>query len=143
MGSSNMASVVVSRSVLELAPPRALAFLRTVGRSVSIRQALETAGYSPADHEEGWRLLHKIAGYREAATEGADTDNAIDEAHASVEAWAIPALARAQLALAHRHPEHHAFVFDGLAVERGAGTRTASRRRATPTRTRRPSASAS
>ncbi len=44
MGSSNMASVVVSRSVLELAPPRALAFLRTVGRSVSIRRALETAG---------------------------------------------------------------------------------------------------
>ncbi|MGI5864208.1 MAG: hypothetical protein ACOX6T_19430 [Myxococcales bacterium] len=59
-----MPRVTLSRQVLELVPFRAFSFLMGVGTNPGIRAAMDEAGYSEADHAEGWLLPHDAAGFR-------------------------------------------------------------------------------
>lgn len=116
--STSKTSPVASRYVLEESPARALAFLRTVGKVAAIREVLASAGYTAAEHEEGWRLLHRVAGYQGATSTASDSDGVVDSAEEEIERWTKTSLARAELALSRRHPEQAAFLFDGLEVGR-------------------------
>lgn len=108
-----------SRSTLERAYDRAPRFLRAIGRYPEISAALAEVGYTAADHDEGWNLLHRVAGYRRdepvvlAKSPGAD-------AMAELDAWDEKGFVLARAALERRHPAQADFVFEGLEASTGA-----------------------
>ncbi|MCS6901822.1 MAG: hypothetical protein RMJ98_18940, partial [Myxococcales bacterium] len=78
-------------------------------------------GYSEADHEEGWSLLHKVSGHRPVAAPSTPPDNAIRSAINTLDAWDEDGYRLVRAALARRFPEQLRFVLEGLAPVRGTG----------------------
>ena len=113
-----MSSPIPSATVLEETPARALAFLRGLGRSPLAHGQLEQAGYRQVDHEEGWQLLFKAAGYAPGVPDAPDSTG--DDAIVTLDAWDENGFARIRAALDRLHPEQSSFVFAGdLEAESG------------------------
>jgi hypothetical protein len=108
-----------SRQVLEETPGRTLAFLRGVGTDMVIRGIMAKAGYTDADHAQGWNLLHKVGGYVPVAATTAVNDEA-RQAIVELDAWDEQGFRRAHAAMAHLHPEQDAFVFANLVAAQGS-----------------------
>ena len=100
----------VSRQVLEEAPNRALTFLSGAGTSGVIRSILLSVGYTSEEHQQGWKLLHRVAGYTPAAS-GVTEDASVQRAVAELDAWDEPGFRRVRAALGHLHKPQLAFVF--------------------------------
>ncbi len=115
--------VVPSRDTLDRAPVRALGFLIGVGRNPAIRGAMETRGYSTAEHNHGWHLLRSLdpaATPAGGAATRAQSDPAVRTAIAALDAWDNDNLPIADVALVKREPAAHAWLFaNGLAPADG------------------------
>ena len=102
------------RSTLERAAVRALTFLLGVGRAPVIRGLLETRGYSPAEHAQGWKLLRAVDPTAAANDAPSDAfDPAVRDAVARLDAWDNQNLPILDLALRRREPAVHGFLFAG------------------------------
>ncbi len=112
-------STAVSRYTLEEAPSRALTFLRALSTLPVIRSAMEGAGYTEADHEEGWKLFFAMTGYGPEDRTPVVANKAA-AVIAELQAWQSPWFQRARAALRRKHPEQEALVFQDLAAARGA-----------------------
>jgi hypothetical protein len=109
---------IPSRQVLQETPARVLAFLSGVGTSLPIRGTLAQRGYTSEAHDELWRLLLGVTGYR---NEQPSVDEAVRAAIAAVDAWDEPTFRLSRATLRTKHPEAYAFVFgDGLDAATGA-----------------------
>src|SRR5262245_61512677 len=91
----------VTPLALESAPTRALIFLRCLATQPAIRTIMEQAGYSTADHAEGWDLLMATAGY---VPPHPPPVSPLEKGIREIQAWIRPALLRAQAALRRIHP---------------------------------------
>lgn len=108
-----------TRQTLEETPERALQFLSGVGTNGSIRALLASRGYTDAEHQQGWKLLHAATGYETAVALPRD-DRAVNQAIAEVDAWDEPNFRLARATLSRRFPEQAEFVFKDLAAATGA-----------------------
>lgn len=75
-------------------------------------------GYTAADHDEGWDLLHRAAGYRRDEST-VIINNPSADALAELDAWDEKGFMLARAALERRHPAQAAFVFEGLEASTG------------------------
>src|SRR4051812_29577218 len=101
---------IPSRQVLAEAPARALTFLRAAGTSRAFRAALAGAGYTPADHAEGWRLLHEVSGYSPVSPEP-DEDTAVRDAMVAIDKKDEEVFQRIRSALHRLHREQEEYLF--------------------------------
>lgn len=108
-------------STLEETPVRVLTFLRAAGTSVAIRSLLAARGYTDSDHEEGWRLLHKVSGLRPAAV-APPADRSVSDAINTLDGWDEDGYSLVDAALTRRFPEQAKFVLEGLAPAKGAAS---------------------
>jgi hypothetical protein len=109
----------VTRRTLEAIPERTLKFLRTVSAEPAIQRALEKHGYSAAEHQRGWQLLHEAAGFRGELPPEDTYDDEVRAAVAELEAVEIPVFRIAKASLAHRYPRQAEFLFHGMGAARG------------------------
>lgn len=110
----------VSKFLRATVPGRVLTFLAAVAAEPEIRKRLASAGYEPhVDGRQAWTLLQAVVEPPPGPDPEPDT-TAID-AIRELEAWLDPNLRRMGAALAHHHPDVHAWFFDGLAPAPGAG----------------------
>lgn len=110
-----------SRQTLEATPLRALPFLSALSRNPMIFNLLKPRGYTLDEHNAGWALFLKAAGYKVTAT--ADTVSFQSEARQAqleLDQWDEPNFRVAQGALRRKHPAQHDFVFEG-GLEAAAG----------------------
>jgi hypothetical protein len=63
MITSSISTASYALSTLEDTPRRALELLRGIGSSPTILRIMTKAGYTPAAHEEGQRLLGKVVSF--------------------------------------------------------------------------------
>jgi hypothetical protein len=104
---------------LEETPERSLRFLSGVGTSSGIRTILASRGYSEAEHQQGWKLLHLATGY-ETPISPPRQNQAASQAIAEIDAWDEPNFRLARAALARRFPKQAEFLFQDLAAATGA-----------------------
>jgi hypothetical protein len=108
-----------SKETLEEGLVRAFKFLGALGRNRDLMAIMGQRGYTNADQNEGWDLLHKASGYRG----GSPVALGVTASHAAqleLDQWDEPNFQIAQAALLRKHPEQARFVFDGLKPGRGA-----------------------
>ena len=87
-------------------------FLSAVGSHAGLRFAMRRAGYGPADHAEGLRLLAAACEYVEGGIDPAD-DEPAREAGVAIESWSRRHVPRLRAALERLHPDEVA-VFSGF-----------------------------
>jgi hypothetical protein len=104
---------------LQNTPGQALAFLRGVAVKSEIRQALEAAGYTSAEHALGWKLVLEVSGYNTPITSPSD-DARVRSAIAELDGWDEGGFRRIRVALERLHPEQAKVVFEGLEPSSGA-----------------------
>jgi hypothetical protein len=109
-------TVTVGALTLDQTPMRLMTLLRGIGTIKVVREQLRPLGYTAAEHQRGWELLHRSSGY--VAGEDADDTNVADTI-AEIDAWDEPTFTVAEAALRHRHPAQHAYVFRDLKASRG------------------------
>lgn len=113
-----------SRQVLDDTPRRVLKFLSGLSTNDTIRALLEARGYSNDDHQEGWRLLLAVTGYKrnDAADAFVPTINkVVRDAITELDAWDEPNFRVIRAALERRHPDQATFVFaNDLSAAQGA-----------------------
>lgn len=107
-----MSTTTYSRQTLEETPARMLTFLRGIGTTAPIRATLAERGYSAQDHQQGWDLLHKVAGYTD--TKSTLVMDETQQAITQIDAWDEPTFRIAKAALERLHPDQAAFVFANL-----------------------------
>lgn len=107
-----------SRSTLERAFDKVPRFLRAIARHRAVSTAMTQVGYTNADQQEGWDLLHRAAGTLRHTPPVAGPIPSAD-AIVELDAWDETGYAIARAALERRHPEQAAFVFEGLKAEQG------------------------
>ena len=113
----------VSLAVLEGTVPRALQFLRAAATHEGIHGALRAAGYSKAEHDAAWEMLHRVSGYKKPLPGAPSADKEqVRQAILRLDSLNEVTLERIDAPLKRLHPEQHAFVFDGLAAAQGAGS---------------------
>lgn len=110
-----------SQRVLDELPERAMRFLRAISTNPYIRAALSKRGYTQELHDRGWDLMLRAAGYRKAVAPLPETP-AARAALAELDAWDEPNFLVARAALEHELPEQTAFLFEGIAAAKGAGS---------------------
>jgi hypothetical protein len=77
-------------------------------------------GYTPADHQEGWSLLHKVSGlFEEDAPQ--ETDLQVRDATTELDNTDEDLYRIVRAALTRLHPEQARFVLNGLEPTTGAG----------------------
>lgn len=108
----------VTRETLEDTAGRVLKFLRGVGVSVPIRAALGHRGYTEADHEEGWALLHAASGYRPGEPAAA-VDGGVRDALRVLDAWDEDGFRIVRATLERRYPAQAKVVLDGIGPSTG------------------------
>lgn len=108
----------VSDTTLDATPARALQFLRAIGTAENISAAMVQKGYGPADHNEGWTLLHAVSGFRAGEALEAP-DKRVSDAIAELDAWDEDGLRVVRATLTRRHPAIAAFVMDSLTASQG------------------------
>ncbi|MBL9041027.1 MAG: hypothetical protein JNM83_05475 [Myxococcales bacterium] len=107
-----------SRQTLEETPERVLKFLAGVAASAEIRTLLAQHGYTDAEHQLGWKLLHAATGYQ-ATGPTPVSDRAAAEAIAELDAWDEPNFRLARATLMRRFPDQGEFVFQDLTAATG------------------------
>lgn len=112
---------VISPEVLQRTPERVLPFLRAIGTNAAIRNVMGAAGYTEAEHAEGWKLLLSVAGFSPAAPVVSTHDSSARSAIAELDAWDESGFRRIRAALDRFHPEVASELFDGVAASSGAG----------------------
>ena len=112
----------VGRQTLERTPERVLQFLRAIGVSIPIRSAMRQHGYTQADHQEGWNLLHATSGFLGGEEDPELEDVSVRDAIVALDEWDEDGLRMISATLRRRHPEVHAFVMRGLRPSTGAGS---------------------
>jgi hypothetical protein len=113
----------ISNEVLQRTPERALPFLRGIGTNAQIRNALAAAGYTEAEHAEGWKLLLAVSGFTPARAPVASVDDAKARAViAELDAWDESGFRRIHAALGRLHPQVDAVLFDGISSGSGAAS---------------------
>lgn len=107
------------KATLEECLFRAFKFLGALGKDRDLMAIMFQRGYTNADQDEGWELLHKAAGYTKGPSPllGATISRA---AQAELDQWDEPNFQIAQAALTRKHPAQARFIFDGLKPGRGA-----------------------
>src|SRR4051812_22102509 len=101
-----------TRTTLEAVPARALTLLGALSRHRELSALLQAAGYTVADQEEGWRLLHISSGYA-PSTPVTMAATAASEAIVELDAWDEDGFRRIGAALRRLHRPQHDFVFAG------------------------------
>ncbi len=110
-----------SETVLEETPNRSLTFLRGIARYPQIQSLLVPYGYTPEQHDEGWRLLLAASGAPSTTVVSAPVTTPAHQAMTALDAWDERGFALIDAALEGFFPEQHAFVFaGGLAASVGA-----------------------
>ena len=104
---------IPSMYVLAETPMRALNFLSGVARNAGIQHLLATRGWGAADYEQGWSLLHQVAGYSPNGAPQPVAPTVASEAIAGIDAWDEPNFRIASSALRYRFPLQHDFLFAG------------------------------
>jgi hypothetical protein len=92
---------------------RALQFLRAYSTDTTIKAAVDTTGFTPADQKEGWSLV--LRAYAAPSTPTFTPDaGPVGDAVTEVDAWQQLMFPRAHAALRRLHPAEDAFVFDNM-----------------------------
>ncbi|HEU4411791.1 MAG TPA: hypothetical protein VFS43_41505 [Polyangiaceae bacterium] len=107
-----------SRTTLEATPAKVLTFLRAVGTSKAIRALIMARGYTAADHQEGWSLLHKVSGLHELERPE-EIDEGVRDAINELDTWDEDGYRLVRAALTRKHPAQAEFVLSGLAPATG------------------------
>jgi len=97
---------------------RGYSILRLLSNDPFLRAAMDQAGYTMKDHNEGWTLFLACSGYDAAPVEV--PVNPARNASAEIAGFAGVMLMRAQGALEHKHAEEEKFVFRGMDLRAGA-----------------------
>jgi hypothetical protein len=92
-----------SESTLARLPARVLVFLTAIATRPPIRAAMYEAGFRPADHAEGWRLLTATAELRDNGT-ALRTHVEARQAMTELNQWAATNFRRYRVALERLHP---------------------------------------
>ncbi|HEX2569434.1 MAG TPA: hypothetical protein VH877_07725 [Polyangia bacterium] len=101
------------KTVLAETPARVLKFLGAVSKSPSIYKALVGHGYTRNDHQEGWQLLLRAAGYYRLPPLLPDDAGPGVAALAQLDDWAGTRIRLLRVALGRRSPEQAAALFAG------------------------------
>jgi hypothetical protein len=107
-----------SRRVLDETPGKAFTMLQAVGTIVPIHEALKAEGFTAAEMDAAWRLLHNICNYQKPADVGA-IDYRVRDAIVELDAWDEPNLARISATVARLHPEQYEGVMRNLEATTG------------------------
>lgn len=119
MAPVNQAVPSFSDDTLNRVPARALKMLGYIGRTRPVFAVMQAGGFTQADLQEGWALLHATAGY--VATSAAPArDEKAAESLAFLDAWDEPNFRRLRAAVRRKHPQAESFLFDGISP--GVGT---------------------
>lgn len=110
-----------SRQILDDLPGRALKFLSTLSKSKTIHAALAERAYTEDEHQEGWDLVLQVSGYHLPRGAARDEDPEVSHAVVTLDLWDEPNFRLIHAALARRHPDQDAFVFNNLEPATGAG----------------------
>ena len=96
-------------------------FLRAVSTVPAIAASMAQAGYTDAEHQEGWNGYLVLVGFKQLPG-GAVllVKNSQVVALANLDQWDEPNFERARRALEHRHPEAAKYMFNGLEAATGA-----------------------
>jgi len=111
--------VTVSDETLAETPAKVVDFLRGVGTRPVIAGMLAARGYSDAEHENGWRMLHLASGFKGATVTTGSTNEPAHNAMVEIDHWDEGAFRIGHAALQHAFPEQCAFVFDRLQPSQG------------------------
>jgi len=111
---------IASRQIVDETAARCLMFLKAVGTFLPIRVVLARHGYTVEEHQLGWTLLHKVAGFF-ATFPTQNEEQTVREAITEIDSLDEPLFRRARAALVRLHPAQEAFVFAGLEPATGAG----------------------
>jgi hypothetical protein len=103
------------KTVLAETPARVLKFLGAVSKSPPIYKALVGHGYTRSDHQEGWQLLLRAAGYYRLPPLLPDGDGPGVAALKQLDDWAGTRIRLLRVALGRRYPEQAAVLFAGQA----------------------------
>lgn len=108
-----------SDDTLNRVPARALKMLGYIGRTRPVFAVMQAGGFTQADLQEGWVLLHETAGYV-AATSDPIRDQKAAESLAYLDSWDEPNFRRLRAGVRRKHPAAESFLFDGISP--GVGT---------------------
>lgn len=98
---------------LTTTPELAFTFLRGVGTSRAIRRYISRAGYTDADHREGWDLLHACSGFASRPPPTLESARVRDAVRA-LDAWNDDGLRIVSASLARHYPAQGVFVLEGI-----------------------------
>ena len=112
--------ITASETVLAECPGRALVFLKGVAANRVIHAQLAKVGFTKAEYQLGWKLLHAAAGYTETLPSIPERSAAF-EAMEEIDGWDEDGFRRIRSALERLHPAQAEYVFaGGLAASTGA-----------------------
>jgi hypothetical protein len=112
-------TVDVSRDTLERTPGRLLDLLRAIGTRPAIFAALQERGYSQAEHQRGWSLIHAATGF-EPTTDAQEIDADVTAATDELDEADEDIHAVVDASLRHRVPAAHAALLGGITPGTGA-----------------------
>lgn len=101
-----------SRQALERAYERAPGFLRGAGTKAHIFVALARRGYSQAEHDRGWELVHAVAGFTPASM--TVLENLAKSALETLSPKDDELIDVTDAALEHEFPDQHAVLLEDL-----------------------------
>lgn len=100
---------------------RSLARRSAYGTDATIKAAVDTTGFTPADQKEGWSLV--LRAYAAPSSPSFTPDaGPVGDAVKEIDAWQQLMFPRAHAALRRLHPEQDAFVFDNITPGTGIGS---------------------
>lgn len=100
---------------------RALVFLKGVAANRVIHAQLAKVGFTKAEYQSGWKLLHAAAGYNCRHCHRSPRDRRLSKRWRRSTAWDEDGFRRIRSALERLHPDQAEYVFaGGLAASTGA-----------------------
>lgn len=95
---------------------RVFTFIIAIDRNAAIGLEMRKHGYRAADHEEGWRLLHKSGSHFQEDAVESPSEAALRE----LDAWDEVGFHKAHAALVRAFPSQADFIFKDLVPHQGA-----------------------
>ncbi|HEY1959247.1 MAG TPA: hypothetical protein VGH28_26715, partial [Polyangiaceae bacterium] len=112
-------NVTIPRSTAELAVPRAMKLLRTLGTDSVVLAAMKQTGFDIDDMKQGWSLVLKACSAPTVDAKFAPHTGPVADATQKIEAWQSTMFLRAHAALRRLHPAQDTFLFENLATGTG------------------------
>jgi hypothetical protein len=109
---------IPSRRVLDETPRRVFTMLQAVGTMVSINEALVAEGFSQAEQDHAWGLLHNICNYHKDSA-ASPIDSRVRNAIVELDAWDEPNLARISATVGRLHPDQYDAMMRNLEATTG------------------------